>query len=109
MSSMPAKEVGNRIRFLREANQYTRDGFAEKIDISSKFLYEIETGKKGFSVEILYRISRVLSVSTDYLLFGAKDDKLSVKTRELLERFEASHMKYLQNILESVLGMCEKE
>lgn len=38
--------VGERIRELREVQNYTREAFAEKIDISAKFLYEIETGKK---------------------------------------------------------------
>ena len=57
---MSYKDIGLRIRGLREANCYTRDAFAEKIHISSKFLYEIETGKKGFTAEILFRISRAL-------------------------------------------------
>lgn len=108
MSKMPAQDVGHRIRALREYNQYTRDAFAEKLDISSKFLYEIETGKKGFSVDILYRISKVLSVSTDYLLFGARDDKVSAKMRGVLERFDAKQMKNLQTVLEALLGMCSK-
>lgn len=43
--------VGERIRELREVQNYTREAFAEKIDISAKFLYEIETGKKGFSAD----------------------------------------------------------
>lgn len=42
----------------------------EKIEISSKFLYEIETGKKGFLADILCRISQALSVSCDYIMFG---------------------------------------
>ena len=109
MSIMPAQEVGHRIRFLREANQYTRDAFAEKLDISSKFLYEIENGKKGFSVEILYRISKTLSISTDYLLYGANDDKISAQMRGLLERFDATQMKHLETTLEAMLKMCEKK
>lgn len=108
MSKMPAQDVGHRIRALREYNQYTRDAFAEKLDISSKFLYEIEIGKKGFSVDILYRISKVLSVSTDYLIFGAQNDKISAKMREVLERFDAKQMTNLQKALEAMLGMCGK-
>ena len=54
---MSYKDIGLRIRGLREANCYTRDAFAEKIHISSKFLYEIETGKKGFTAEILFTMT----------------------------------------------------
>lgn len=106
---MPAKEVGNRIRFLREVNQYTRDGFAEKIEVSSKFLYEIETGKKGFSVEILYKISKLLSVSTDYLLFGSNDQKISAQMRGVLERFDVEQMQHVQEALEAMFLLCEKK
>ncbi len=38
--------VGERIRELREIQNYTREVLAEKVEISAKFLYEIETGKK---------------------------------------------------------------
>ena len=109
MSRISAQEIGHRIRFLRAANQYTRDKFAEKIDISSKFLYEIETGKKRFSVEILYKISKLLSVSTDYILFGVTEDKVSAKTRETLEQFNAEQLKQVQTILDTVLEMCKEK
>ena len=63
---MSNKDAGERIRELRELQNYTREVFAEKVDISEKFLYEIEVGKKGFSADTLCRISKVLSVSCDY-------------------------------------------
>ena len=65
--------IGTRIRELREIQNYTREAFAEKIEISSKFLYEIETGKKGFSADTLCRISQALSVSCDYIMFGEEN------------------------------------
>ena len=52
-------EAGKRIRLIREKKQYTREYVALKADISSKFLYEIEHGLKGFSADNLYKISRV--------------------------------------------------
>ena len=66
--------IGERIRELREIQHYTREVFAEKVDISSKFLYEIETGKKGFSADTLCRIAQALSVSCDYIMFGEGDN-----------------------------------
>ena len=63
-------EIGERIRRLREIQKYTREGFAEKADISVKFLYEIEAGKKGFSADTLCRIAQGLSVSCDYIMYG---------------------------------------
>ena len=50
---MERKKVGNRIRELREMHNYTREGMAEMVEISPKFSYEIESGKKGFSSDVL--------------------------------------------------------
>lgn len=45
---MSYKEIGARIRALRESDGLSRDKLAERVEISSKFLYEIEMGKKAF-------------------------------------------------------------
>lgn len=103
---IPYHEIGLRIRTLREANSYTRDAFAEKIRISAKFLYEIEVGKKGFSVEILYKISKALSVSTDYLVTGMDSSKLSGRTASSLEFFSPDQLSHVQDILKSVQELC---
>lgn len=99
---MPYKEIGLRVRTLREANDYTRDAFAEKIEISTKFLYEIEMGKKGFSVEILYKISKVLSVSNDYILTGNVSNKIPEQTMDILESFTPSQLAHVQDILRTM-------
>lgn len=64
------QDIGLRIRNLREAKGYSRDQLSEMTEISSKFLYEIETGQKGLSAATLYRLSKKLSISADYLLCG---------------------------------------
>lgn len=63
-------DAGKRIRQLREEKQYTREGLAELAEISSKFLYEIEQGKKGFSADTLYKLVESLQTNADYILFG---------------------------------------
>ena len=55
---MEREKIGYRIRELREMHNYTREEIAEMVEISPKFLYEIESGKKGFSSEILCKIER---------------------------------------------------
>lgn len=103
---IPYDEIGMRIRNLREANSYTRDAFAEKIHISAKFLYEIELGKKGFSVEILCKISNALAVSSDYLIAGKDSSKLAGRTAEILECFSPDQLTHVQDILKSVQELC---
>ncbi|GJM68533.1 hypothetical protein HMSSN036_07490 [Paenibacillus macerans] len=98
--------VGSRIKSLREANNYTREAFAEQVGISSKFLYEIEMGKKGFSADTLHKISQALSVSSDYILTGnALNNKCDEKIIGLLELFDAKQLAQVTDILQSIHKM----
>ena len=87
-------EIGLRIQEVRKEQNMTREELAEKAEISTKFLYEIEIGKKGLSAESVLKISRALSISSDYLLTGegkskskySKFDNLSQKQLKRLEK-----------------------
>lgn len=92
-------EVGNRIRTLREVNRYTREEFAEIANISPKFLYEIETGQKGFSAEILYKIAKGLSVSCDYILAGEDNVMQEQEIVHTLRMYRTSQRKILKQIV----------
>lgn len=104
---MPNVDVGGRIRELREKKKLSREILAERIDISTKFLYEIETGKKGFSAEILCRISKELSVSCDYIMLGEESEHRSVEKMVCqLEHMEPKQMSQMQDILKILCDMC---
>lgn len=101
-------EVGARIRELREIRNYTRGSLAEKVDISAKFLYEIEVGKKGFSADTLCRISKALSVSCDYIMLG---EDTGCRSKEkiicVLEKLEPKQTSKIMDILRILSEMCE--
>ncbi len=63
-------EVGKRVRALREKLGYSREKLSELAEVSTKFIYEIEVGKKGMSAYTLFNLSKSLGVSCDYLLTG---------------------------------------
>ena len=65
--------IGGRIRRQREFLGYTREHFAELLDVTPKFCSDIELGVKGMSVQTLCRISEVLRLSTDFILFGREN------------------------------------
>lgn len=66
-------EIGLRIMNLRQQHKYSREKLADMADISQKFLYEIEFGRKGFSVNTLKNIADSLETTCDYIVRG--DDK----------------------------------
>ena len=67
-----------RIRRAREEMGYTRERFAEKLDVSVSYLAELERGRTGISVKMLIKVCNVLGLSADYILFGEEraDDKM---------------------------------
>lgn len=64
------REIGGRIRQIREYSHFTREALAEKADISVQFLADIETGRKSMTVKTLKNLADGLSVSCDYILYG---------------------------------------
>ena len=103
-------EIGNRIKALREARGYTREELAEKAEISSKFLYEVEKGRKGLSADTLLKISRTLSCSCDYILTGETFVKDSdEQMAQLLQRFDDKDKEYAVKVLMLIQEMHENK
>ncbi|MCD7774475.1 MAG: helix-turn-helix domain-containing protein [Clostridiales bacterium] len=67
-------ECGKRIRAVREFQHLSREKLAEKANISTQFLSDIETGKKGMTVVTLKKLCNALSVSSDSIIFGVDND-----------------------------------
>ena len=60
--------LGNKIRQARKAKNMTQEQLAEACDLSTAHIGHIERGTRALSIESLILISRVLNISTDYLL-----------------------------------------
>ncbi len=65
---MNMKSIGARIQELRKASGMTQEELAERLDISSNYLSNIETGRDVCSTSILLGIANLLHASVDYLL-----------------------------------------
>lgn len=100
---MSHKEMGIRIKQMRGINNMTREELAEKAEISSKFLYEIELGKKGLSADTLLKIAKTLSCSCDYIMTGEELPKgKSSKALQLLSGYDEKDLKRVTKILSLV-------
>ena len=96
------KEAGERILLTRAMRGYTRESLAEKASISPKFLYEIETGKKGFSAIVLYNLCNALKVDCDYILTGKEKSGYDQKLIEALQLFNPSQTEGISIILKQI-------
>jgi len=95
--------VGLRIRKQREFFKYTREQFAELLEVTPKFCSDIELGLKGMSVPTLCRISEVLKVSTDFILFGQEEEKDTKPLVMMLDRCPADKLPQLETVIKAFL------
>lgn len=67
---MDLEKIGSRIKECRNNKKLTQEQFAEMIDVSPHYIYEIERGLKTMSLSTFINIISCLNVSADYILFG---------------------------------------
>lgn len=65
---------GKRIREIREYQKLSREKLAEAANISTQFLADIETGRKGMSVVTLKKICDALHTTSDSVVYGKSAD-----------------------------------
>ena len=99
------KEAGKRISKIRNMRGYSRECLATMVGISPKFLYEIETGRKGFSAGKLYYICHALEVHIDYIMFGNKNAEYDKKLVDTLELFKENQTDSLGNVLKAIYNL----
>ncbi len=104
------KTLGNRIKTIRIKQKLTRESLAEKIDVSSRFLADVEAGKTGVSLATLKNICETLNVSSDYLLGLLPDDdeKNFSNLEVLINRIDKEKMQYLIEIVSSFHSATKK-
>ena len=101
MTDTIKSQIGARLRKKREQAGYSREKLGELCSLSPRFIANIEFGDSAFSLDSLITICRVLSCSSDFLLFGdALDssiwDDTTAKIHQLDVKYKDSMDKALQ-------------
>lgn len=95
--------IGSRIRKQREYLGYTREQFAELLEVTPKFCSDIELGVKGMSVPTLCKISSTLRLTTDYILFGRAEVQADDPISLLLHSCTNTEREYAESLLKTFL------
>ena len=67
------KIFGKNVKYYRFKKELTQEKFAEKIDLNSSYVSEIENGKYGPTFEKVEIIAKVLEIKP-YILFQENDN-----------------------------------
>lgn len=93
-----------RIRKAREEMGYTREKFAELLDVSVSYMAEVERGRTGISVKMLMKICDVLGLSADYVLFGEERSD-SARLAESIEHIDKRYLPMLNGVITQLLAL----
>ena len=96
-------KMGARIQKARLAAGLTQEKFGELVGLSAKNISMIECGVSGISVPTLRRICRVLSISSDDILFGPAQQNSVQALAHRLEHLQASQFELTQDIFNCLL------
>ena len=81
------KEMGQRIMSRRKSLHFTQEELAEKINVSTQMISNLECGKKAIRPANLAKVCKTLDVSADYVLLGVntKNQEINLITEKLMK------------------------
>lgn len=112
MKTINYRKMGVRIRNQRELLGYSREQLAEKLDVSTKFCSDIELGVKGVSIQTLAKLTKILHLSSDYILFGecTQGDSMELEMLSLLnQKCPEKHRNNLITIVNAFIHSVSEE
>ena len=74
MEYVDLKSIGERISNQRKLMGITQERLAEQMEVSIQMISNLERGVKAIKIDNLVKLSRILNVTTDYILTGDKTD-----------------------------------
>ena len=93
-----AKAIGEVLRIVRKANDYTKKEAAQYAQISYSYMYAIESGEKILSLEYFKKLSNVYNLSASQMME-------LIEYYESLESSVESKLRKYQHTLIKVLNM----
>lgn len=83
---------------------YTREKFAEKLDVSVSYLAELERGRTGISVKMLVKVCQLLGLSADYVLFGTEPQECPNRI-DAINRIDPRYLPLLDSTIAELLTL----
>ena len=102
MDKINYKEIGNRIRQRRKELKLTQEKLSEILEITPTYISEIERGTGISSLATITKLSKVLKLDLDYLVFGISDTNIDKTFSKILNKIPKENQKLYINICENI-------
>ena len=97
--------IGNEIRNARERAGLTQEQFGELVSLGTKNVSDIERGVAGITVSTLKRICEKLSISSDLIIFGDRENNDVEYIADKLARLPPEQFEAVKAILNQIFQL----
>lgn len=106
MYNIDYKEMGMRIRAKRKELGLTQEKLAEKVEISTSHMGEIERGTSICSLAVIVNLATVLDLNLDTLIKGINKDNANKALSDILDNMpndnKELYIKLCENIADTL-------
>ncbi len=86
------QEIGKKIKLARARNNYTQEALAEKVQLSARYISQLERGIAFGSATTLVTLCNALDVDADFLFQDLVVADLSEQSKDLDNEFIYNYM-----------------
>ena len=96
-------QIGQNVRAVREQARLTQEQLAERIEVSTQYISDLERGVVGISIPTLKRLCGSLGISSDLILFGHSTDDILLSIAEKCRNLSQKQIVLLSDIIDSYI------
>ena len=110
-TSINHRQIGYRIKEVREQNHISQAQLAEMTDLSISYISHIENAKRKASLDSLIRIVNVLGITMDELLAGVQMNNPTAYQTDidiLMENCSENEKRFIYELIKAILESIHK-
>lgn len=106
MYELDLKKIGQRIAKRRRELGLTQWQVEEMVDITPKYLSNLERATSGLSIDVMMRICKALKTTPDYFLLGATDlpEDISIAVESRISQMSPKQQELALSLMDWILS-----
>lgn len=96
------------ITLYREKRGFTKYALADKLGVDHSYISNLESGKKGITLALLYQLSKVLGVSINALFSDNNDSEIIGNIDTMLKNLSQENLEKIERIIIFHINELEK-
>ncbi len=102
------KEIGERIRNIRNSLKMNKEELAKKLGVTGQFLGVVENGQSSMGYDKLKKLCDISGYSADYILFGRNANVIK-ETNDILADYSQEEIEEICEIIKNIAVMIKKK